>query len=290
MELEELSNIFRSSGLFTDNCLLVTPPDCGKLLGKTISGIHVFMIVGSGSMTVTINGKEYKMQACSFTDLLEWNTIRITAISPNLEAYCLFHDQTFVKESLNSLKPFPENYLREMIKSPVLSISGKEYSILAKQVQDIALSLYSTKHLFRQELIQSQFKILVLEFGNIVSEHYEEKKKDANLNKYDIITIDFLKLVWKHFRTEHNIRFYADELGISEKHLSRVIKNKLGKTPHNVILDELTQYAVTLLQDPQISILEISIALHFSEHAAFCKFFKKQMNISPSEFRKNING
>lgn len=95
----------------------------------------------------------------------------------------------------------------------------------------------------------------------------------------------FLKLVWKYYRTEHNVDFYAARLCLSSKHLSRVVRGKLGKTPHAVIRDELLQRASYLLKDTKISVQDISAELHFSEMAAFCKFFKKHTGMSPTSFR-----
>lgn len=54
-----------------------------------------------------------------------------------------------------------------------------------------------------------------------------------------------MKLVSKHFAKEHHIEFYADSLCISIKHLTRVIKEMIGKTPHTVICDEITHQAMT---------------------------------------------
>ena len=95
-----------------------------------------------------------------------------------------------------------------------------------------------------------------------------------------------MKLVSKHFAKEHHIEFYADSLCISIKHLTRVIKEMIGKTPHTVICDEITHQAMTLLEDDSISIGEIAETLHLSDQASFCKFFKKQKKISPMAYRR----
>ena len=95
----------------------------------------------------------------------------------------------------------------------------------------------------------------------------------------------FLKLVWKYYKTEHNIDFYSERLCLSSKHLSRVVRAKLGKTPYAVIRDELLQRAELLLKDTKMSVKEVAEELHFSEMAAFCKFFKKKHGVSPTAYR-----
>lgn len=113
-----------------------------------------------------------------------------------------------------------------------------------------------------------------------------KKRHPPYFSRRDFITLNFMKLVSKHFAKEHHIEFYADSLCISIKHLTRVIKEMIGKTPHTVICDEITHQAMTLLEDDSISIGEIAETLHFSDQASFCKFFKKQKKISPMAYRR----
>ena len=60
----------------------------------------------------------------------------------------------------------------------------------------------------------------------------------------------------------------------------------VGETPHAVICDEITHQAMALLEDDRIPIGQIAEQLHFSDQAAFCKFFKKQKQISPMAYRR----
>ena len=62
----------------------------------------------------------------------------------------------------------------------------------------------------------------------------------------------------------------------------------LGKTPHEVICDELIKRATERLDDENISVSQIAEELHFSDQAAFCKFFKKHYAVSPMEYRRKL--
>lgn len=78
------------------------------------------------------------------------------------------------------------------------------------------------------------------------------------------------------------------EICISTKHLSRLVKEVLGKTPHEVICDELIKRATERLNDENISVSQIAEELHFSDQAAFCKSFKKHYAVSPMEYRRKL--
>lgn len=237
---------------------------------------------------MSVNGKEYEMRACSLLDLLDGASVRILFTSPGLQAYCLLPSFKFTNESMNGFKPGPESYFQDRLYLPVIHISKKESSALEIQLQAMERALSDVEHSYRQDLVRTYFKLFLLELGNITLKQQKgSMQSDTAFNRKDIITIDFLRLLWKHFRTERNIDFYAEKLHISPKHLSRTVKAVLGQSPHKIICKELVQYASSLLKENNLSILEISESLRFSEQAAFCKFFKKHTGVAPGQYRKN---
>lgn len=129
----------------------------------------------------------------------------------------------------------------------------------------------------------------MLEVGQIMLERSQtDNRLPPVISKRDWVMMDFMKLVWQHVAVEHQIDFYADKLCISTKHLSRLVKEVLGKTPHEVICDELIKRATERLDDESIPVSLIAEELHFSDQAAFCKFFKKHHAVSPMEYRRKL--
>ena len=82
---------------------------------------------------------------------------------------------------------------------------------------------------------------------------------------------------------------FSVKICISTKHLSRVIKDILDKTPHEIICDELMKQAFNMLEDESVSVGQIAENLNFADQASFCKFFKKRAQISPMEYKKRMS-
>lgn len=287
MNHKELFPIFSPAYTVANKVLLITPAEIGRLKGQNLDDCRIFLLVSAGSLTLQIGNKSCEMKACSFLDLLEGVTVRVVETSPDLRAYALLPNYEFAGESLKSLKPGPENYFLERLHFPILSISEDENNTLERQMKLLERSLCRLDHAYRQELVMVYFKSFMLEVGNLMLTHTDEfQEKAATLGKRDLVMMEFMKLVWKHFETEHGIDFYADKLCISNKHLARIVKEMLGKTPHEVICDELLHRAMALLEDDRIPVGQIAEQLHFSDQAAFCKFFKKQMKMAPMAYRK----
>ena len=95
----------------------------------------------------------------------------------------------------------------------------------------------------------------------------------------------FVSLVAEHYRTAHDVAFYADHLCITTRYLSEVTNRVVGKSPKQIIADYIMSEAKTYLGTTRLTIQEIADRLGFSSQALFCKFFKSQEKTSPSEYR-----
>lgn len=96
----------------------------------------------------------------------------------------------------------------------------------------------------------------------------------------------FVSLVAEHYRTAHDVAFYANRLCITTRYLSGVTDKVVGKSPKQIIADYIMSEAKTFLDTTCLTIQEIADRLGFSSQVLFCKFFKSQENTSPSNYRK----
>ncbi len=96
----------------------------------------------------------------------------------------------------------------------------------------------------------------------------------------------FVSLVAEHYRTAHDVAFYADRLCITTRYLSEVTSRVVGKSPKQIIADYIMSEAKTYLGTTRLTIQEIADRLGFSSQALFCKFFRSQEKSSPSDYRK----
>ena len=96
----------------------------------------------------------------------------------------------------------------------------------------------------------------------------------------------FISLVAEHYRTAHDVAFYADRLCITTRYLSGVTDKVVGKSPKQIIADYIMSEAKTFLDTTRLTIQEIADRLGFSSQVLFCKFFKAQEKTSPSDYRK----
>ena len=287
----QLIDFFPSENSVLDRMLLLSPEMFHQLLEKSVHKCRMFLLITRGSITIKKNISTMRVEANHLVDMLAWEPTYFESISDDLVAWCLLPNYLFTNESLDGMKPADSELFKDRLSISMLGLSGEECAVMDRQLNMLHEALVDTGHFYRIELCRSYFRSFMLEYGNIVLHKRNAGFRTSEVEtRQDQITRSFLKLVWKHYLAEHNVEFYADSLCLSTKHLSRVIREKLGKTPYSVIRDELLQRAVYLLKNPKMSIQDISTELHFSEMAAFCKFLKKNKEMSPSAFRRRECG
>ena len=138
------------------------------------------------------------------------------------------------------------------------------------------------QHIYKVEMIQSMVNVLKL----LVSElPYENVSVTRDLRHKKEVYEIFLHLLYRHFRTERQIRFYADKLNVSSPYLSRMIKEISGTTVNDHITSLLYKEICNLLKQSDMTMGEIADSLHFSDQSAMSNFFKLRSGMSPLAYR-----
>lgn len=84
------------------------------------------------------------------------------------------------------------------------------------------------------------------------------------------------------------VNFLASQLHISPKYLSDLLKNETGKTALELIHLQMVAEAKNMLVGGDHSITEIAFHLGFDNPPYFTRLFKKEVGLSPKEFRKQM--
>ena len=93
----------------------------------------------------------------------------------------------------------------------------------------------------------------------------------------------------KNFKEERFLDFYANELSITPKHLSRTVKSQTGFTAVEWIERYVILEAKVMLKSSNMTIQQIADELNFPSQSFFGKYFKKNIGVSPKEYRNTRN-
>jgi AraC-like DNA-binding protein len=133
------------------------------------------------------------------------------------------------------------------------------------------------------EIIRSYLIILLYEINRNLNRENLENRKSSRAEE---ITFLFENLVKNTKNKRQKIAFYADKLNISSVYLSDCIKKITGHPPKKVITEYLIMEAKAQLEKTNDTIEKVAFDLGFNESSNFVLFFKKNVGVSPSKYRK----
>jgi AraC family transcriptional regulator, transcriptional activator of pobA len=116
--------------------------------------------------------------------------------------------------------------------------------------------------------------------------HY--KKAQAIPQQKMQLLKSFQHLIDKHFRTIKLPKEYAELLYVTPNHLNALCQDLLGKTAGDLIRDRVLLEAKRLLTNADLTVTEIAYELNFQDNSYFNRFFKKNVGMTPDDFRKNF--
>ena len=143
---------------------------------------------------------------------------------------------------------------------------------------------FETADDIQEDMLRMLVKRLIIIVTRLAKQQFIDDKKLAD-QKLDIIR-HYNLLVENHFKKQHTVKFYADQLNRSPKTLSNLFAIYNHKSPLSVIQERVFVEAKRLLIYTDKSSREIAYELGFEDPTHFSNFFKRMATIPPSAFRK----
>ena len=241
-----------------------------------------------GNVLFNINLKEFKvgpndLVICSPGDLMQGHSEDGVHLSQIMMVSSHFLKEMYI--SLNSFMPF----FASQKEHPVFHLTDEEMTELKTYFMAIQKTVDSDDY-FRIDITKRLLAAYLYKLGSILYRHRPELQAEAAkpLKREEILFKEFIRLVSEHHRKERRVDFYAEQLFLSPKHFSTVIKKVSGKTAGQWIDEYVILEAKTLLKYSVMSIQEVAYYMNFPNPSFFGKYFKQHTGMSPSEYKAQM--
>lgn len=174
--------------------------------------------------------------------------------------------------------------MTEILKSPLFEISEADTELIIRSGRYIAKKATESDHPHRKQIMQHLIISLFYEISYIFQRQRSSLVVRQKTHNEEVME-DFGRLLSKHYRTERNVEFYADQLCLTPKYLSTLIKNTSGRSVPEWIRYALVMDAKMQLKYSTQTVQQISEDLHFPNPSFFGRFFKKHAGVTPLEYR-----
>lgn len=244
-----------------------------------------------GEIKISLEGKPYLIKRGDMYIYIPSTLVRPLYKSPDAEGFLIEVDLDYVIPITNRVMNV-ENILF-IRKYPCVSLSEKQFIHLDKLLESlqmrISLEEAAEVSIQRQnlitELIKSMGQTICYEILNI---YFTNQPLHPLLqDKKDLIFQNFMLSLYRFYRRERDVTFYAKLQHITPRYFSSIIKEKSGSNASQWIIQMVISEAKQLLERSDLSIKEIAAELNFSNQSFFGKYFKQYVGISPKEYRQS---
>lgn len=197
---------------------------------------------------------------------------------------CIFSEEFF--SNYGSLKEYP---VFKPGGFPVYDLHANEVGHISSIFQQMIGEL-STDFEFKDEVLKNLvFQLIHSTLKMRPTQSIKPDKQNASSR----IASMFIELLEKQFPLEKNesrvqLRSpsdFAGQLSVHVNHLNKSVKEVMQKTTSELIMHRIYKEAKILLKHSTWNVSEIAYTLGFESPAHFNTFFKKQSQLTPSQFR-----
>lgn len=171
-----------------------------------------------------------------------------------------------------------------------LHLSAREEQIIWDLHSKIELEYYNNQDEYSREIIIAHIDSILKYSQRFYKRQFINRTElsGKTVSKFNDLLTSYLEKGKVHEKGLPTVKSLADLFNLSPRYLSDLLKQETGKTAIELIHVFLISEAKNLLQGSENSVSETAYALGFDNPPYFSRLFKKEVGVSPNEYRKNF--
>ena len=236
-----------------------------------------------GRAQYTIDTREQSVKPGDLLFISERHIVSGYMASPDFECLCIMVSTQFYHGFIQNVKNVSSLLLFSM-NNPVVQLTPREAQVYSNYYQTIREKMSDTAHHYRTPLVKALLLAMFYDMSGVIWR--VEQQGRTTQTRSDALFARFIRLLEEHFRTERRVSWYAEQLCITPKYLSEVVKQVSKRTPNEWIDNYVVLEMRVLLKNSTKNIKEIAEELSFPNQSFLGKYFKEHVGVSPSVYRK----
>lgn len=222
------------------------------------------LYVSSGSLNITIDGKNYVLQEGQISVLFPYLTHSYQS-APEANVMFFLFDPSVIA--------FTNTMLTKRPASPIMD--GKPYATMLQRALEL--------------LKMQKFKTATAYLNAVLGEFLEIAQLTDAPEIFGSTAVKILEYCSEHFSEPISLKSIADALFISQSYVSKIFSDKLRYNFREYINSLRINKAKDLLAESSLSISDVMFACGFNNQSSFNRVFQDFCGCTPREFKKRIN-
>lgn len=247
-----------------------------------------FVFVKTGTIKLRQHFRDLELMPNMFMVTDPQTVYEMVSVSDDFQSRMVSYKREFISAlSLKFNRLIGYRYFRQQMNKGV-PFQQDEMELVWKSVNFLKYILDSeTEMMYKKEIVEHLFSVFCYQMAGIISK--EDSNAMGQMSRQEEIVFIFLTDLAEHHHTERAVEFYAERQSITTRHLSSVVKSITGKSASQIIAAIVVNEAKVLLNSSKKPVSEISSMLGFSDQYSFSHFFKKHLEISPTQYRNQFD-
>lgn len=258
-------------------------------LDHSIEQLHkveffMLILITEGQGYHTIDFTDYKLEKGTLITVRK-DQIHKFFRSKNIKGFILLFTDDFLVSYLEKVETQKSLQLfNELLGVPKIQLSKSNFQIISNIVGRIENEYFNLMDDYALGIIRSELHILITKLYRIKSKSNQIIVDKKYLSEF----IAFQKLVEDNVTRTTRVADYAKMMAISTKTLNNISKNIVNKTAKEFIDEINIKQIKRLLINTPLSIKEVAYNSGFFETTNFYKYFKRQVSMTPEQFRASF--
>ncbi len=251
-------------------------------------GVQILCVHGNG--VISTGAQCFHLQEMSEIIFWDGSIMQLLHSSDDFQVRMVLYPKRVFLQAAVSLDTTFFNYMREF---PLYNHGQEKDAQSWEKVNlwlDMAKMLFTQPAgLFKERLELNFLQSMLMWIFSTIPDTYVSVAR--SYTRKQLLFHRFMHLIHEHALREHQIGFYADRLCISSRYLNEItVEYSKGKTPKELIDEQLTVEIKVQLNKLDLSVEEVAGICCFPDSSYLSSFFKKHTGITPKEFRNREKG
>ncbi len=254
----------------------------------TYQSDYVLMIVCTeGRMEITYDGRKLTVHEGELFLAVPGSVLSDYMLSPKFDCKILAIKPSEATVPVQMQKQMLSSaiYIKE---HPILRLTDEDQETFFSYYNFLCNRIKKPRQRYYNGEVRTLLNAFILYVIGMMDHEMQDVEMSTTIHGEHLVE-QFVRMVNDDNGKHRMVEYYADQLNITAKYLSTLVRNTLDRTPTEIIKIVTVKEIERRLRYSNESIKEISNALDFPNTSFFGRYFKQHAGMTPNTFRKKYH-
>lgn len=247
----------------------------------------MLMVCYSGWLHLKLNGHYYEVTSGWSIACLPSTSIEDLEMSADVHLRGFGFSVTAMESMFHTYRHTWQEAL-SLNDHPLVRLNAQHMQVAEHFYQIVKIERQMTDNIHYHPMVRSLAQAMLYMMADVISKAPAER--DLVVPQREQQFKRFVQLLWANGGKVRNVAYFADQMCITPKYLSVIVREACGKTPIQMIHDYSANMIAQRLRTTNMSIKEIANELNFCNESFFGRYVKKHLGYPPKEFASAPRG